>query len=347
MQDLKKRKHDKKLDLKKKIIIIAEIGLNHNGSFILAKKNMLAAFKAGADLVKFQNFKTEDFLKDKKVKWTEGGERKSLFDICKKNEFKDDWFDKLIKIAKSKGKDIFSTPTSISMTDNLIKRNITIVKNGSDYLTNLPLIDYFSKKFKTIILSTGMADENQIRDALKVIKKGNSSVILLHCTSIYPTPDSLATLNRIETLKKRFNLDVGFSDHTKGWIAATLAVAKGARIIEKHFTLNKNMRGPDHWFSLNPKEFKNYVEKIRLAEKMLGKKTLDPTAREAKNRHSMQVSMVCNRVLKKNEKIKLSFFDILKSKSRSLTYAQFGKIIGKKLKINKKIGDSINLKDVK
>ena len=347
MENLKKRKHDKKLDLQKKVIIIAEIGLNHNGSFALAKKNVLSAFKAGADLVKFQNFLTEDFLKNKKIKWSEGGKKVPLFDICKRNEFKDNWFDKLIKISKKKGKYIFSTPHSISTTNNLLKRKISIVKNGSDYLTNLPLIKYFSKKFKTIILSTGMADEKQIFDALKIIKKGKASVILLHCTSIYPTPDSLATLDRITALKNKFGLDVGFSDHTNGWLAASIAVGKGARVIEKHFTLNKKMKGPDHWFSLNPKEFRNYVNKIRIAEKMLGNNTLNPTDEELKNRHTMQVSMVFNQNLKKNTKIKLSFFDMLRSYKKSLTYAEIKKVVGKKLKNNKKIGDSINLEDVK
>ncbi len=332
MIKLKKRKHDKILNLKNKVIIIAEIGLNHNGSFSLAKKTMLAAFKAGADLVKFQNFKTEDFLKNKNIKWKDGNKKKSLYDICKKNEFRDDWFDKLIKTAKKKGKHIFSTPTSIPMTNNLVKRKISIVKNGSDYLTNLPLINYFSKKFKTIILSTGMADEKQIVDALNEIKKGKSSVILLHCTSIYPTPDALASVNRISALKEKFSLDVGFSDHTRGWLAATLSVAKGARIIEKHFTLNKKMKGPDHWFSLDSKEFKNYVKNIRIAEKMLGGKTVMPTNLEIKNRDSMQVSLVFNTNLKKNSKIKHSFFDILKSKNKSLTYSDLKKIIGKKLK---------------
>ncbi len=347
MLNLKKRKHDKILNLEKKVIIIAEIGLNHNGSFKLAKKSMLKAFEAGADLVKFQNFKTEDFLKDKNIKWKDGTKKKSLFNICKKNEFKDEWFEKLIKIAKKKGKYIFSTPTSIITTNNLIKRKISIVKNGSDYLTNLPLLRYFSKKFKTIILSTGMADENQIVDALKVLEKGKASVILLHCTSIYPTPDSLASINRISSLKERFGLDVGFSDHTNGTLAASMSVAKGARVIEKHFTLNKKMKGPDHWFSVDAKEFRKYVKNIRLAETMLGDKTIHPSTLELKNRGSMQVSMVFCQNLKKNIKLKYDHFEILKSNKKSLTYSQIKEIIGKKLKINKKIGDVINLKDVK
>jgi N,N'-diacetyllegionaminate synthase len=349
MKNLKKRNHDKKLNLKKKVIIIAEIGLNHNGSFSLAKKSMLAAFKAGADLIKFQNFKTEDVFSNsaKKIKWNEGGKKKSLFDICKRNEFQKDWFKKLIKIAKNKGKYIFSTPHSISTTNDLLRQNISIVKNGSDYLTNLPLLNYFSRKFNTIILSTGMADEKQICDALKIINKGKASVILLHCTSLYPTPDILATLERMSALKDRFDLDIGFSDHTKGWLAATLAVGKGAKVIEKHFTLNKKMVGPDHWFSLDPKEFKNYVNKIRTAEKMLGTKTLNPTKQEVKIRHNLQVSMVFSRDLKKDTKLKLSHFDILKSYNKSLTFSERSKIIGKRLRKNKKIGDAINIRDVK
>lgn len=347
MLNFKKRKHDKILNLRKKVIIIAEIGLNHNGSFKLAKKSMLKAFEAGADLVKFQNFKTEDFLKDKKIKWKDGSKKKSLFDICKKNEFKDEWFDRLIKIAKKRGKNVFSTPTSITTTNNLLKRKISIVKNGSDYLTNLPLLRYFSNKFKTIILSTGMADEQQITDALNVLKKGKASVILLHCTSIYPTPDSLASLNRISSLKEKFRLDVGFSDHTNGWLAACISVAKGARVIEKHFTLNKKMKGPDHWFSVDTREFKEYVKNIRLTEKMLGNKNILPSSVELKNRNSMQVSMIFGQNVKRNNKIKYKYFEILKSNKKSLTYSQIKEIIGKKLKFNKKIGDVINLKDVK
>ena len=347
MTYLSKRKHDTKIDIKKKVIIIAEIGLNHNGSFDLARRSVLAAFKSGADLVKFQNFKTEDFLRNKKIKWYEGGKKKSLFDICKRNEFQRDWFKKLINVSKKKGKYIFSTPHSVATTNDLLSHNISIVKNGSDFLTNLPLLEYFSKKFKTIILSTGMANEKQILDALNTIKKGKASVILLHCTSLYPTEDNLASLDRINALRDRFGLDTGFSDHTKGWLAASLAVAKGARVIEKHFTLNKKLVGPDHWFSLDPKEFKNYVTKIRTAEKMLGKKTLNPTEQELKIRHTMQVSLVFNQNLKKNTKLKLSHFDILRSFKKSLTFSEKRRVVGKKLLKNKKIGDSINIKDVK
>ena len=346
MISLKDREHEKSLKIKKKVLIIAEIGLNHNGSYNLAKKSMLEAFKAGADLVKFQNFKTEDFLKNKKIKWKIGNKTKSLFEICKKSEFKDFWFEKLIKLAKNNHKMIFSTPTSIQTTNNLIKRKINIVKNGSDYITNLPLINYFSKKFKTIILSTGMADEKQISEALNEIKKGKSSVILLHCTSLYPTPDVLASLNRIVALRKKFKLDVGFSDHTKGFLAASLSVAMGVKVIEKHFTLSKKLKGPDHWFSLNPKEFKEYVLNIRSAEKMMGKFTIKPLLQELKNRDSMQVSMIFKENIKKNNKLCFSQFDILKSKKKSLKYSELKKIIGKRLKKNKKIGETINFKDV-
>tara|TARA_B100001057_G_C22792436_1_gene928150 strand:- start:223 stop:1266 length:1044 start_codon:yes stop_codon:yes gene_type:complete len=345
MFNLNKRKHEKSLKIKEKVLIIAEIGLNHNGSYNLAKKSMLEAFKAGADLVKFQNFKTEDFLKNKKIEWKDGNETKSLFEICKKNEFKDFWFDKLIKLAKKNRKRVFSTPTSVETTNNLVKRKINVVKNGSDYITNLPLINYFSKKFKTIILSTGMADEKQISEALSEIKKGKSSVILLHCTSLYPTPNRLASLSRINALKKKFKLDVGFSDHTKGFLAASLSVAMGARVIEKHFTLSKKLKGPDHWFSLNPKEFKEYVTNIRVAEKMMGQNTVKPSLQELRNRDSMQVSMIFKKNIKKNEKLKFSQFDILKSKKKSLKYSELKKIIGKKLKKNKKAGETINFKD--
>lgn len=335
-------------NIKTKTIIIAELGLNHNGDLELAKDTTEAAFEAGADIVKFQNFKTEDFLKDKSILWNFKGKQKSLYEICKSNEFQNSWFDKIIPIAKKRKKKILSTPTSESNANILLKKNIDTVKNGSDFITHLPLLKYFSKNFQSIILSTGMATFIDIKNALNTIERfGAASVLLLHCCSLYPTPHDVTNLNRMLTLRKKFNLNVGFSDHTKGWFASVQAVSMGSCLIEKHFTLNKKFSGPDHWFSSDFKEFATMVKNIKLVEKIKGDGVIDPGKEEFKQRDQAQISLSFKHNVNKNITIKSEHFDLLKTKKKSLKPVDLKKIVGKKLKKNKRKNDSINLSDVK
>lgn len=347
---LHKRKLTDQLNFdQNKPLLIAEIGINHNGSFNLAKKSTIEAFNAGAEIVKFQNFKTEDFLNNKKILWFDKKiNSKSLFDICKKNEFQKKWMLELNNIANYYKKKIFYTPTSISGIKDIKKLNIDFVKNGSDFLTHLDFLKDLSKNFKTIFLSTGMATIDQISKALDVIEKnGKSSVVLMHCVSLYPTEIKDANINRMLTLKKNFNLDIGYSDHTKGIEAPLLAASLGAKVIEKHFTLDKKLNGPDHWFSSDPKEFKKLsllLDKVCLAK---GTGDIMPNSKEMNIRHQIQVALTFSKNTKKNTILSRKHFKIMKSLNFSLQANDLPKILKKKLNKDKLKGDPITLNDIK
>ena len=268
-------------------LIIAEIGLNHNGNYELAKKSIIAAAKAGADAVKFQNFLTEDFLSDRSILHTyKVGDKEiiePLFDICKRSEFKLEWMSDLIHTCDELGIIFLSTPTSESGVDDLIKHGVKYIKNGSDYLSHLPLLEYMASTDATIIISTGMAYQEEIDDAVNVIlsiQPDKSKLIILHCTSSYPTSPENVNLNKIKTLQERYQVPIGFSDHTEGWESAVQAVTLGAKVLEKHFTLDKNFIGPDHWFSSDYDEFKILVKEVRLAESRMGESLLKPANSE-------------------------------------------------------------------
>ncbi|MBT5400685.1 N-acetylneuraminate synthase [bacterium] len=286
----------------KSCYIIAEIGLNHNGDYTLAKDSVIAAAKAGANAVKFQNFVTEDFLSDKSILHTYKNCDKEvtepLFDICKKSEFKKEWFPDLLKLCKDLDVDFLSTPTSESGVDDLIAYDIKYIKNGSDYLSHIPLLKYMASTNATIIISTGMAYQDEIDDAVDAIleiRPDKSKLVIMHCTSSYPTYVEDTNLRKIQTLIERYNVSVGFSDHTEGWIAAVQSVTLGVKMIEKHFTLDKNLPGPDHWFSSNPEDFKELVDQIRLAENRMGIKELRPAQSEMKVLNQWRLGLVWDR----------------------------------------------------
>jgi len=280
--------------------VIAEIGLNHNGDFELACKSVEAAAQAGVDAVKFQNFETEDFLTDRSYLYTyksQGKEIKEpLFDICKRSEFKREWFPDLSRLCDKLGVVFISTPTSEKGVDDLIEFHIPMLKNGSDYLTHIPLIEYMGKTGKPLILSTGMAYEDDIIEAVKALKRvGNDYGILLHCVSSYPTKDENVNLRRMVSIGKKFNIPVGYSDHTIGWKSSVQAVSMGAKVIEKHFSLSNQLPGPDHWFSASPKEMETLVSEVRSAETRLGSDVISPAICEIEVRQEYRLSIVSSR----------------------------------------------------
>ncbi|WP_435114213.1 N-acetylneuraminate synthase family protein [Candidatus Pelagibacter bacterium nBUS_36] len=324
--------------IKKTPYIIAEIGLNHNGKFSIAKESIIKAAECGVDAVKFQNFITEDFIKNKNLTHTYyvGKKKitKSLYDICKKSEYRNEWTKKLINLCKKKNIDFLSTPTSTQGIDHLKKHNLKVIKNGSDYLVHLDLIEYMAKKKFQIILSTGMADKRDIDEALRVIKK-NSTIkpILLHCVSQYPTENKYLNLRRITSLKKKYKLKIGFSDHSIGPQAACQAVALGAKVFEKHFTINKNLNGPDHSFSCNPEEMKIYVDSIKESILRMGSEEIKPSKIEKKFKDEVRLGCVININLKKNEKIKKEHV-IYQKNSKGLLPSDLRKYLNKKLKLD-------------
>lgn len=244
--------------------IIAEIGINHNGSVELAQELILAAQKSGADAVKFQTYITE-----KRV-----AKNSPFFRILKECELSQENHVKLFNFAKKLKITFFSTPFDKKSADFLEKLGVPAYKIASFYITHLSLIRHIAKKKIPMIVSCGMTVQKEVDSAVDSIKKYNTPFTLLHCISSYPTKDYDANLAVIPTLKEIYHVPIGFSDHTLGIKIAPLSVAAGAKLLEKHFTLDKNMIGPDHKLSSTPNEFKKMVTDIRQVEKFLGNPTI-------------------------------------------------------------------------
>lgn len=244
-----------------KTFIVAEAGLNHNGELEQAKELVKKAKRADADAIKFQTFKAEK-LASKKNKY---------FELFRSLELKKNEWVELKKVADGIGIIFFSTPLDEESADFLDELNVPAFKIASGDLTHLPLLKHVGKKKKPIILSSGMGTIPEIDEALNAIySTGNKEVALLHCVSNYPAKIGDMNLRVIPTLREAFQVPVGLSDHTREIITPIAAVSLGAAIIEKHFTLNKNLPGPDHRASLEPGEFKTMVRGIRNVEKALG-----------------------------------------------------------------------------
>ena len=291
-----------------KVFIIAEAGVNHNGNIKLAKKLIDAASKAGADAVKFQTFKAENLVgKDaEKAKYQveNTGNDDSQYKMLKKLELSFNDFVELKRYCDKKGIMFLSTPFDDESIEFLNELGIKIIKIPSGEIINLPYLKKIGKLRKKIILSTGMADLGEIEDALDVlinagIKKEN--ITILHTNTEYPTPYEDVNLKAMKTIACAFNVDVGYSDHTLGIEVSIAAVALGAKVIEKHFTLDRNLEGPDHKASLEPKELQTMVNAIRNIELALGNGIKKPTPSEKPNMEVVRKSIVAKRAIKKGE----------------------------------------------
>lgn len=276
--------------------IIAEAGVNHNGDINLAKKLIDTAKDAGADAVKFQTFKAEGVVtKDASIadyaKKNIGKDLKQI-DMIKGFELKYEDFEVLKEYCDKKEIMFLSTPHSFDAID-FLEPLVPVYKIGSGDLTNLPFLKRIATKRKPIILSTGMATLGEIEEALRIIKKnGCKEIILLHCVTNYPTRIEDANLKAMQTLKCAFKLPTGFSDHTLGITVPIAAVALGAAVVEKHFTLDKTLPGPDHKASLEPNELKEMVKAIKDVEKILGDGIKKPTKEEEEIKKVARKSIV-------------------------------------------------------
>ncbi|MDL0108730.1 N-acetylneuraminate synthase [Campylobacter felis] len=291
----------------KKVLIIAEAGVNHNGDLNLAKKLIEQVAKAGADIVKFQTFKAEDCvsIKAKKAKYQLENTAKdeSQLEMIKKLELSREAHFELMKHCKKHNIAFLSTPFDLESVAFLQSLNLSYFKIPSGEITNFPYLKAVAKCKKKVLLSTGMANLGEIEAALEILRKnGTKNITLLHCTTEYPAPFEEVNLNAIKTLKEAFKLKVGYSDHTKGIVAALGAVALGAVVIEKHFTLDKTMEGPDHKASLEPSELKELCEGIRTLEKALGNGIKKASKSEAKNIIIARKSLVAKCEIKKGDK---------------------------------------------
>lgn len=247
--------------------IIAEAGVNHNGDLELAKKLIDAVKEAGADAVKFQTFKSEEIvtpdIEQAKYQSENIGKKESQYEMLKRLELSYSDFRELKNYCDKKDIIFLSTPHSCKQDVDLIAELCLAIKVGSGDLTNLPILEYIAGKKLPVILSTGMATLEEVKEAVDVILPINKQLIISHCTTNYPTVLNEVNLRAMNTLKKQFNLPTGYSDHTEGINVSLAAVALGACVIEKHFTLDRNLPGPDHKASLEPKELKEMVNGIR------------------------------------------------------------------------------------
>lgn len=319
-----------------KIFIIAEAGVNHDGSVDKAKKMIKVAAQAGADAIKFQTFKAQAIVTTDAVKADyqiiTSGQKETQLEMLKKYELSYKDHELLIEECKLNNIEFLSTPFDLSAVDMLVKMGINKWKIASGEITNLPLLRKIASLDQEIILSTGMADLDEIQAALNVFKDSEiffNKITVLHCNTQYPTPLEDVNLNAMKTIKDTFSgIHVGYSDHTQGIEVAVAAASLGATIIEKHFTLDKNLPGPDHKASLEPKELDAMILAIRNIEKALGNGIKKCTKSEKENVLIIRKSIVASKDIAIGEK----FSDInltAKRPGNGISPMKWDDIIGK------------------
>ena len=331
----------------KKIFIVAEAGVNHNGSLKKAYKLVDIAKKCGADAVKFQTFiASEEISKGSpKAKYQINikNKKEDQLEMVKKLEIPFIEQKKIFNYCKQKNIEFISSPFDIKSIDFLSKLKLNTLKIPSGEINNYPYLLHISeKKFKHIILSTGMSNIKEITNAIKLLQSKNKNKIsILHCISAYPTNIEDINLNAINVLKKKFKKNVGFSDHTIGIDGSIYAVLAGAKIIEKHFTLNKNLKGPDHKLSLSPNELKQMIKKIRKVEKILGDGKKHVRKSELPNIHIVRKSIVAKKKIKVGDKF-TKYNITTKRPGFGINPMNWKKIIGKKSKFSYEKDELIN-----
>lgn len=332
--------------------IIAEIGGNFNGDMDLAIQSIDSAVNCGADAVKFQTFRAEDIVADPNLTHTyldpSGKEiTVSQLEMFKQMELPFDWHEPLQLHARAKGVDFLSSAADVESARLLMNLKVPVMKIASEDLINLPVVETIAASGFPTMISTGMADEEEIARALKIFSEaGNFNVMLLHCTSQYPTPIQACNVRRIAALRTHFGVPVGFSDHSHGWLTASLAVALGARVLEKHFTLDHCLPGPDHAMSTTPEEFKLLVQKLRETEILLGRDTVTYAPEEERARVEFRRSIVARRRIKKGEQICEEMLAYRRPGGGLRPYER-DQILGKKLIIDVGVNEKIHPSMVK
>jgi len=337
-----------------KVIIIAEAGVNHNGDFENAKKLILAAANAGADYVKFQTFKADKLVSKhaKKAEYQKANLKEdgdTQYDMLKKLEMSEAWHYELINYANECGIKFLSTGFDEDSIDFLDSLNIDLFKVPSGEITNKPYLEHIAKKGKPIVISTGMSNLEEIKDAIEVIlnhKIPKDLITILHCNTEYPTPMQDVNLLAMNTIQNELGVQVGYSDHTLGIEVPIAAVALGAVLIEKHFTLDRNLPGPDHLASLNPDELKSMVQAIRNIELAIsGNGIKTPSESEINNiaiaRKSIHIKndLPSGHVITESDLIALRPGD-------GISPMVWETIIGKKLIVNKIKFDILKFSDI-
>ena len=334
----------------KNVFIIAELSANHNGSLEIAKKTIEAAKRAGADAIKLQTYTAdtltlnclkEDFIIKGGTLW----DGKSLYDLYKDAFTPWEWHKELFEYSEKIGLICFSSPFDRTAIDFLEEINNPIYKIASFEITDIDLIEYAASKGKPMIISTGIADYNDIKLAIDTCRNaGNNDITLLKCTSSYPAPVNEANLIMMNKFAKDFNVTIGLSDHTLGIEIPIVATSLGAKVIEKHFILNNSIGGPDAAFSLDEKDFAQMVKSIRIAELAIGNESYDLTDKQIKGKQFARSLYISNNV---------KAGDVVSSKNVRSVRPGYGlhpkylkDILGKKFKSNMDLGSKFSLDDI-
>ncbi len=330
--------------------VIAEAGVNHNGIIQLAKKLVDAAVRAGADAVKFQIFKADDLVVPDapKARYQNTADKSSnQYQMLKKLELSQQEFRQVFNYCRKKKIIFLATPFDSSAAAFLNDLGVAAFKISSGDMDNIPLLLQVARYNKPLIISTGMSDLNDVQDAVEAVySTGNKKVILLHCTSDYPAKYREVNLRAIEALKNKFNLLVGYSDHTSGFEVAIAAVARGCCVLEKHFTLNKCLPGPDHRASLEPGEFKEMVRAIRNVETALGSGVKKITKSEAAVKKTARKSIVADVFIPKGKSIQPQML-VIKRPGIGISARHLGRVVGRIAKRSITKNELIKFKDLK
>ncbi|MGL6173211.1 MAG: N-acetylneuraminate synthase [Cellulosilyticaceae bacterium] len=332
------------------VFVIAEAGVNHNGEIRLAKELIKMAVRCGADAIKFQTFKAEDCVNKQadKVGYQKENDKRieSQYEMLKRLELTYEEFRELKRECEKEGIIFLSTPFGKEALDFLVELGVTMIKLSSTEVTNHPYLRKVAQSGKPIILSTGMSYLQEVEEAIQVIKtEGNNRLYLLHCTTDYPTKAGDVNIRSMQTMREKLGVEVGYSDHTEGMEAAIAAVALGAKIIEKHITLDREMQGPDHKASMEEEAFRQYIQGIRNTEMLLGDGVKQPTYIEEEMRMTVRRSIVAKKLLESGTVLTEDLLEY-KRPATGLSPIYAEKIIGKVVK--RKVGkdEIIQLEDV-
>ncbi len=334
---------------KKKPYIIAEIGINHNGNINLAKKMILSAKKNNADCVKFQKFIADDYISSKahKANYQKKDNtvrKKSQLQILKSVELNKKEILELKRFSKKKNIDFLCTPFEVNSLRSLVSIKIEAIKISSCNLTNIPFLKEAANTKLPILLSTGMGNLEEVKNAMRIFKKSKNPILLLQCTSNYPADLKNANLRVLNTYKKLFKCPVGYSDHTPTNVSAIAAVSLGAVVVEKHFTLSRKLPGIDQKASIEPKELKDLAKQTNDAYKALGSPLKTMSYEEKNTFKSLRRSLVAKIDLKKGQEINHNMISI-KRPGNGLPTKYIKTILGKKLRITKRKDELFSLKD--
>ena len=328
---------DKHIGAGARCFIIAEAGVNHNGDLDMAKRLIDVAVAAGADAVKFQSFKAEVLVTasapkaNYQTQTTPAAE--SQLEMLRKLELSSEDHEALSAYCSSKGILFLSTPFDEASADLLDALSVPVFKISSGDLTNTPLLTHVARKQKPVILSTGMANLAEVREAIETLNAaGCDKIVLLHCVSDYPADPADVNLRAIQTLRETFDVPVGFSDHTQGLEVALAAAALGASVIEKHFTLDRTLPGPDHRASLEPDELKKFISGIRTVESSLGNGEKVPTAREIETAKVARRSIVAAQTIPAGKIVERNMIAV-KRPGTGLPPSQLDSVIGRKTRV--------------